>query len=333
MTKPGERYDEMSVPCFMINRHRYIKIALLATTLLLCTTASAKEINGFELEDALLPASQIFSGGPEKDGIPSIDKPEFLEPRDADFIKDDDRVLGITIAGISRAYPIKILNWHEIVNDSIGDVFFTITYCPLCGTGVAFDSNINDQVLSFGVSGLLYNSDVLLYDRETGSLWSQLLSKAVTGKYKGSTLKMLPVMHTTWSDWKRLHPATQVLSKNTGYSRSYGRDPYDGYEQSPQLYFPVFNKAPIKYHPKEKVLGLIVDKVHKAYPFIELNKQNKDRFEDSVNGKSFIIHWNNKEQSGYITDKEDVIVPVVQSYWFAWYAFHPESEVFSTALE
>ena len=318
----------------MICRINCIKTGIVVIALLLFTTASAKEINGFELDDALIPASQIFSGGPDKDGIPSIDNAKFVKPSAADFMQENDRVLGITINGISKAYPISILNWHEIVNDSIADVFFTITYCPLCGTGVAFDSNINGQVLSFAVSGLLYNSDVLLYDRETESLWSQLLAKAVTGKYRGTTLKMLPVLHTTWIHWKDLHPSTHVLSINTGYRRSYNRDPYSGYEQSRDLYFPVFNKAPKKYHPKEKVLGLVVDTVYKAYPFIELNKQGKNgqsqkKITDSINGKSFTIHWNKKQQSGYITNEKGIVVPAIQSYWFAWYAFHPDTEVFT----
>lgn len=298
-------------------------------TLLLFATANAKEINGFELENALIPSTQIFSGGPGKDGIPSIDKAKFINAGDAGFLKNEDRVLGIVIKGVSKAYPIKILNWHEIVNDSIADVFFTITYCPLCGTGMAFDSRVNGQLLSFGVSGLLYNSDVLLYDRETESLWSQLLSKAITGKHKNTTLKMLPVLHTTWADWKRLHPSSLVLSKNTGYWRSYSKDPYRGYEESSRLYFPVTNQAPKKYHPKEKVLGLTVDTVHKAYPFIELNKLNKDEFTDSVNGKLFTVHWNKKEQSGYIMNEEEMVIPLVQSYWFAWYAFHPETDLFN----
>ncbi len=304
------------------------KIFLLIFSSLLFSTVHAENINGFELSDALIPSTQIFSGGPDKDGIPSIDNPKFIRVRDAGFLKNEDRVLGITINGISKAYPISILNWHEIVNDSIGKVFFAITYCPLCGTGMAFDSRINGQVLSFGVSGLLYNSDVLLYDRETESLWSQLLSIAVTGKHKGRGLKMIPLKHTTWADWKRHHPSTLVLSKNTGYWRSYDRDPYSGYAQSNRLYFPVFNKAPKKYHPKEKVLGLVSGTTYKAYPFIELNKRNKEIIIDAVDGKSFAIHWNKKDQSGYVTDEAGVIVPVVQSYWFAWYAFHPETEVY-----
>ncbi len=111
--------------------------------------------------------------------------------------------------------------------------------------------------------------------------------------------------------------------------RSYNRDPYSGYEQSKHLYFPVFNKTSKKYHPKEKVLGLATGDTYKAYPFIELNKHDKEKFIDSVNGKSFIVHWNKKEQSGYVLDEDGILVPLVQSYWFAWYAFHPETEVFT----
>ena len=317
----------------MKNVPALLKTGLLIAILVVFSSVVAKGINGFNLDGSLVPASQVFSGGPDKDGIPSIDDPKFVNSRDADFIDDKDRVLGITINGISRAYPISILNWHEIVNDSIGDVFFVITYCPLCGSGVAFDSHIDGQVLSFGVSGLLYNSDVLLYDRETESLWSQLLSKAVTGKHKGLVLKMLPVIHTTWADWKRYHPSTQVLSKDTGYARSYNRDPYRGYEKSKHLYFPVFNKAPKMYHPKEKVLGLVSGEVYKAYPFVELNKYDQERFTDSVDGKSFTVHWNKKEQSGFIADEEGLVHPVVQGYWFAWYAFHPETKVFKSIRE
>jgi len=137
------------------------------------------------------------------------------------------------------------------------------------------------------------------------------------------------VMHTTWADWKRFHPSTLVLSKNTGHWRSYSRDPYSGYEKSSHIFFPVFNKAPKKYHPKERVLGLSLEKTHKAYPFVELNKQGKDKFIDVIDGKLYTIHWNKKEQSAYLTDEVGIVIPTVQSYWFAWYAFHPETEVFS----
>ena len=307
----------------------HIKPLMFTTALLFSISACAEEKNGFVLDQGLIPPQQIFRGGPAKDGIPAIDQPAFISARDADVLKSDDRILGIEINDVARAYPISILNWHEIVNDSIDDTAYTITYCPLCGTGMAFSRSVNGQTLSFGVSGLLYNSDVLLYDRESESLWSQILGKAVTGKHRGTELDMLPLSHTTWSDWKRHHPSTQVLSRNTGYTRKYDKDPYSGYEHSRKLYFPVENKAPVRYHPKERVLGLNAGESYKAYPFVELNKNNVSRFTDTFDGKTYLIHWNKNEQAGYITDVEGIPIPVIQSYWFAWYAFHPDTLVFT----
>lgn len=292
--------------------------------------AYSVEKNGFILDQGLIAPDQIFKGGPAKDGIPAIDKPAFIHADDADFLQADDPVLGIEIGGVAKAYPVSILNWHEIVNDSIAGNAFTITYCPLCGTGMAFNSVVDGQRLSFGVSGLLFNSDVLLYDRASESLWSQISGKAVTGKYKGTKLSMHVLSHTNWSYWKRQHPSSLVLSRNTGYTRNYDKDPYNGYKNSRKLYFPVNNKAPADYHPKERVLGLTTDASHKAYPFIELNKNDKSRFTDTLNGRTFVVHWNKKEQHGYITDGEDIPIPVIQAYWFAWYAFHPDTRVFTS---
>ena len=135
---------------FRLNNSIYLIVLLILTS-----SPGAKELNGFKLDNALIPATKFFSGGPNKDGISSIDNPKFVSVHDVTFMDDSDRVLGITINETSKAYPIKILNWHEIVNDSIDDVFYSITYCPLCGTGMAFNSEVNQQVLSFGVSGLL----------------------------------------------------------------------------------------------------------------------------------------------------------------------------------
>ncbi len=290
----------------------------------------AAEKNGFELDGALIPPGEIFHGGPSKDGIPSIDKPVFVKPADADYLEDDDAVLGIVISGQARAYPLKILNWHEIVNDEIDNQPFVITYCPLCGSGVAFDRRLNGETLSFGVSGLLYNSDVLLYDRESESLWSQLMNKAVTGEHKGASLTMLPIQHTTWSDWKRVQPETKVLSDKTGYWRNYNKSPYRSYNKSTHLYFPISIKASKQYHPKENVLGIDINGLFKAYPFIELNKHGKQRFNDRVGDTVVTIHWNRQSQSGSITLEDGIQIPVIQSYWFAWYAFHPDTLLFTS---
>ena len=179
------------------------------------TIRASDETNGFDVSDALIPITEIRHGGPGRDGIPAIDKPMFIAADKAKFLSPTDRILGLHYANRTRAYPIRIMNWHEIVNDRIGGDAVLITYCPLCGTGMAF--RIPDGG-TFGVSGLLYNSDMLLYDRASESLWSQLMGRAVTGPMKGERLQLIPLEHTTWSDWRTRHSDTLVLSRDTGHS-------------------------------------------------------------------------------------------------------------------
>ena len=278
------------------------------------------EFNNFEIQAPLIPAEEIYHGGPPRDGIPAIDTPRFVSIEEAMFLQDQDRVLGIHRNGIAKAYPIAILNWHEIVNDK--EVL--ISYCPLCGTGMAFKVDKAD----FGVSGLLYNSDMLLYDRKTESLWSQILAKAISGKRKGERLTMLPLEHTTWHDWKSRNPNTLVLSTDTGYSRDYTSTPYGNYETSSAIYFPIAAKSR-KYHPKEKVIGIHIGNTYKAYPFIELDKTGKQIIQDQVQGKEIRIHFNSEHRSGMIKDTSGKTLPSLISFWFAWYAFHPETLVYS----
>ena len=145
----------------------------------------ADTANGFDISNSSIPTNEILHGGPPRDGIPAISNPKHVSADQASFLRDSDRVIGIEINGEARAYSIGILNWHEIVNDRIGNQSVAITYCPLCGTGVAFDATIDGEVTEFGVSGLLYNSDVLLYDRNSESLWSQIKRQALAGDRVG----------------------------------------------------------------------------------------------------------------------------------------------------
>jgi hypothetical protein len=289
---------------------------------------SAGNTNGFDLSNSILPVAQIFHGGPPRDGIPALSNPKLIEAMQADYLQADDRVIGIVVNDQARAYPIAILNWHEIVNDEIDDQRFAVTFCPLCGTAMAFSANIEGKVTDFGVSGLLYNSDVLLYDRDTESLWSQILGKSVAGKQVGKVLTPIPISHTTWRDWRARHPTTLVLSDDTGHSRDYSRNPYSGYEKSRTTYFEVNNEAPDTYHPKEVVLGLEVDGVYRAYPFIELDKQDKKRFIDTVNGSRFHFEWDSPNQSVAVADDSGNPVAGIQGFWFAWFAFHPDTGVY-----
>ncbi len=306
-------------------------LLVLTGTLVILFSRLAVSANGFDLSNAVIPSEQIMHGGPPKDGIPAISDPKLVKSDQANHVRPDDRIVGITLDGVSKAYPISILNWHEIVNDEINGRHFAITYCPLCGTAVAFDANIQGKVTEFGVSGLLYNSDVLLYDRNTESLWSQITSSSVAGKLVGTKLKRIPISHTTWQDWKSKHAGTLVMSDDTGYFRDYARNPYSGYEKSRNLFFAVNNRAPDTYHPKELVVGLEVNGVYKAYPFIELEKNAQSHFSDKINGKKITVNWDGKNRSVILFDSAGKEIAGIQGFWFAWFAFHPDTEVFQAS--
>ncbi|MEM6985593.1 MAG: DUF3179 domain-containing protein [Pseudomonadota bacterium] len=288
----------------------------------------ARTLNGFVLDDASIPPAEIHHGGPPRDGIPSINTPKFVSAEDATFLEDDHRVLGLDLDGTQRAYPISILNWHEIVNDSIGDRTIIVSFCPLCGTGVVFDGDIEGVSRSFGVSGLLYNSDVLLYDRTNESLWSQIKAEAIAGPDIGIELDLIPVTHTTWADWRARHPATQVLSDDTGFSRNYARDPYTGYYNSNHIMFPVSSNSRL-YHPKESVLGLSYKGVQKAWPFTELARSGVSRIEDAIGDTDVSITFDPEHRTASVYSSSGEELPGIVSFWFAWYAFHPETEVFT----
>lgn len=298
--------------------------------ILLATAAAAhsRDHNGFDLRGSLVPAEEIHLGGPSRDGIPSIDHPTFVSAPDAAFLEPDDPILGLVMGAEAKAYPISIMNWHEIVNDRFRGERVAVTYCPLCGTGVAFTAYAKGRALSFGVSGLLYNSDVLLYDRETESLWSQLRRQAITGPLKGEKLRVLPLTHTTWGAWQQDRPETLVLSDETGFRRDYGRDPYAGYASELGLYFPVSAQSR-RYHPKERVLGLEIDGRFKAYPFAELSRTGSEDIEDLFAGRPLRIRFDPINESAQAFDTPGNQLPGIVGFWFAWYAFHPETEVFT----
>jgi hypothetical protein len=311
-----------------MNRVNVLPFAYLVVFLCLALPgAPMASDNGFDLGGSLVPVDEIHLGGPPRDGIPAIDRPRFLSAGRAAFLRDDDRVLGLELDGAAKAYPIRILNWHEIVNDQVGGQRVAITYCPLCGTGVAFRASADGRTLTFGVSGLLYNSDVLLYDRETESLWSQILKRAVTGPMRGERLTPLPLTHTSWRAWEKEHPETLVLSTETGFDRDYDRDPYGEYENERGLYFPVRAESR-RYHPKERVLGLEIDGRFKAYPFAELARAGKDEIIDELAGRKIRVHFDEENESVRAFDALGNQLPGIVGFWFAWYAFHPDTQVY-----
>ena len=295
--------------------------------LMLFLGAAFIALSGFDFSRHSIPPEEIVSGGPPKDGIPALLEPKFITADQArKVLRDQDRVLGLTRNGQSKAYPIKILNWHEIVNDAIGGQPVVVTFCPLCGTAMVFGADVNGNKLTFGVSGLLYQSDMLLYDHKTESLWSQIKTEAVTGPLTGSRLQLLSSAQTTWGKWKKMHPDTLVLSEETGFRRDYERDPYDGYDTSPRLLFGVKNRNR-DYHPKERVIAIDFNGAVKAYPFSELAKA-KLPVEDNLSGTAVTVFYDKEAQTAAIRDSKGDLLPSVVGFWFAWYAFHPDTEVF-----
>lgn len=290
--------------------------------------ANSTTMNGFDLSGAAVPITEIQHGGPPRDGIPAINQPHYVSANEADFMRLDDRVLGLELKGQAYAYPLFIMNWHEIVNDQISGKAFVVSYCPLCGTGMAFESKVQGRRLVFGVSGLLYNSDVLFYDKATESLWSQIRRQAIVGPSKGLSLKQLPLQHTLWFKWQQQYPNTRVLTPNQGHKRNYRRDPYRGYETSRKLFFDVAHKISREYHPKEQVLGVLIDDRAKAYPFKELLKKDKKQFADTLAGRSFIVKWDKETNTASVEDMQGKLIVSTVAFWFAWYAFHPETEIF-----
>ena len=306
---------------------------LLLLALLLIESAADNTVtagslkNGFDVSDALVPENEILAGGPPRDGIPAIDEPRFVTAHAASFLKGEDRILGLRLNGVTRAYPVAILNWHEIVNDRLAGEPVTVTYCPLCGTGIAYRAMATGQTLTFGVSGLLYNSDMLLYDRNTESLWSQIMHQSISGPMKSMQLEAIPLQHTRWSDWKRRYPRTEVLSTDTGFNRDYSADPYRGYAQSRKIWFPV-QAQDDRFHPKETVLGVELDGQFKAYPFSELEK-SAARMQDSLAGRKIVVQYDPENRSATAAHVNGNKLPAVTAFWFAWYAFQPDTDVYT----
>jgi len=234
-------------------------------------------------------------------------------------------VIGVVWNGQARAYPVPVLDWHELVNDTLGGQALLVSWCPLCGTGMVFDRGKRH----FGVSGLLYRSDLLMYDRESESLWSQISSEAVSGPSRGQTLPLLRSRIESLGAWGRRHPETTVLTRRTGHARDYRRSPYQGYATSPDLLFPMATDE--RYHAKMPTLGLrVAGGAARAYPASELVAAG-GAVKETFAGRAVRIRYDAEAQVFDVQAPEPI--QVVEGFWFAWTAFHPETSVFRAATE
>jgi hypothetical protein len=232
---------------------------------------------------------ELMSGGPPRDGIPPIDQPLFISIEEAaQSLAGAEPVVVFTHAGEARAYPLAILMWHEIVNDDVGGQPVTITFCPLCNTAIAFDRRLSERLLDFGTSGLLRHSDLVMWDRQTESLWQQVTGEALVGELAGERLTFLPTSLLSFDEFRAAYPAGQVLSRETGHARSYGANPYVGYDASarPFLYR---GEVDDRLPAMERVVGVIVGDAAAAYPFSALEKVGV--INDDVGGQPVALFY------------------------------------------
>lgn len=315
----------------------------------------------------LIPLSQVRDGGPGRDGIPSIDNPKFLNVDEAPgLLRDEVRVVGIKIGNETRAYPHYILDWHEIVNDDLGSSSVGITYCPLTGSAIGWNRIVNGNKTTFGISGLLYNNNVIPFDRSTNSNWSQLELKCVNGDLIGQEPELIKVVETNWFIWKSMYPNTKILSTDTGFSRDYGVYPYGDYRSNNEyLIFPL-SRDDKRLPRKERIHAIVDDEESKVYRFNTFSggKAIKDIFNNKnillVGGNETIVSFELDSQTSslefeyifneseaYFKDNEgtewNVFGEAISgprngrkleptrsfiAYWFSIGAFYPGVEIF-----
>tara|TARA_Y100000310_G_scaffold334428_1_gene414178 strand:- start:11630 stop:12751 length:1122 start_codon:yes stop_codon:yes gene_type:complete len=286
----------------------------------------------------LVHPDKILSGGPSKGGIgvdrgiPALsdENINFVSVTEADeWIEDNELVLVLNYNGEKRVYPLQILVWHEIANDEVAGVPLAITYCPLCGSGIAYERTLTieseEQVVEFGTSGKLYNSNLVMYDDATDTYWQQIDGKAILGDLVGQELIDVSIDTVVWRDYKGVYSDAQVLSQDTGMSRSYGTDPYGSYYEDSLLFFSVDNEDD-SIHPKTVVFGIEIEGTYKAY--LEDDVIAAGLIVDSIGTTSLEI---SRDEVGLVSiinsDTGDEIVKE-RDFWFAWYAFHPNTEVY-----
>lgn len=347
--------------------NRIILLITIATfTFVSCGDDTIDSMSGetVDLNTWLVPQEEVLDGGPGKDGIPSVDNPKFSTSAETPKFIIDDLVVGIVHNGQARAYPHPILDWHEIVNDEIDDLSVAITYCPLTGTGVGWDRLVNGQTTTFGVSGLLYNSNLMPYDRVTNSTWSQQRLECVNGRLIESTPDIVILTETTLKTWLEAYPDSEIMNNDTGFGRSYGTYPYGDYKTNQErILFPLSNNDN-RLPNKERVLGIIMGKESYAVPFNTSNNEtevlqrsldgmdiviarNTDKnfiqafynpdglnFEAINEGVGIMIdsNGNTYDLTGHVLDGPNSGTRLEQpvsfiGYWFSWGTFYPEIEI------
>jgi hypothetical protein len=268
--------------------------AALVAALPLSPAVNAQQPAGWQTDFSrhTVPLDEIVSGGPPKDGIPAIDRAKFVSVAEADkWLSPREPVVLVVEGNEARAYPLQILTWHEIVNDVVGGRPVAVTYCPLCNTALAFDRRLNDTALDFGTTGRLRHSDLVMYDRQTESWWQQATGEAIVGKLAGKKLEFVSAPLVSWKTFKSTHPAGLVLSRETGFDRPYGENPYARYDDPKGS--PIANFFRGRSDPRlpamERVIAVSLGGEDVAYAFRALRE--RPAVNDVVGGVPVAVFW------------------------------------------
>ncbi len=255
-----------------------------------------KEWPKTNFENSIVDFSEIMSGGVPKDGIPAIDNPKFISQDEASrWLAPQEPVIVLDISGEARAYPIQILIWHEIVNDTVGGRYVSVTFCPLCNASIVFDRNLDGEVVDFGTTGRLRKSDLVMYDRQTESWWQQITGIGLIGDYAGYRLKQLPSQITSFASFREAYPNSKVLSRDTGHGRQYGSNPYRGYDNINNTPFLLTDPADSRLPAMERVVNVSINERHRVYPFRSFKQQPV--INDEINGVPVVVFSKNDSVS------------------------------------
>ncbi len=239
-------------------------------------------------DKTLVDLDEIISGGPPKDGIPAIDHPKFTPAEQAKaWLDAKEPVIALTLNGDRRAYPLQILIYHEIVNDRVGGVPVAVTFCPLCNASIVFDRRAGGRILDFGTTGKLRKSDLVMYDRQTESWWQQISGRAIVGDLAGTELERIPAAIVAFESFARAYPEGRILSRDTGYRRPYGENPYRGYDSIEDQPFLFMDPVDPRLPPMERVLNITVGEQHRLYPFSVFEQQPV--INDEVGGVPVVV--------------------------------------------
>ena len=275
----------------------------------------------------MVPRESIRGGGPTRDRIRSVDAPEFVSPPEAPWSPPAAPVIGLAVGGVARAYPIHLMEYHQVVNDELGGTPVVVGFDPLTAIPRAWKRSVDGKVLEFGVSGLLYDGQFLLYDRETESLWAHYTGRAVAGPMAGKQLEGLQVHQEPLGIWFQRHPDTVVMARPEPKKIDYRYSPYEVYWVTDQVPFEV-NARDDRYHPKEVVLGVSAGGRHRAYLGSILTAEG-GRIVDDLEGRKIRVAYDSESATFQWEVPEDVAV--TDAYWFAWKSFHPDTEIWHDA--